>query len=120
MALTGEIVPIVLIPRFSTFAGAGTAYPGIAIDVTDYDSGTVRAWRGPILGTSSPGLSLVIEHSSDGLNWSQLVAPSLASVTTVEVTLTLTRRFLRITATLSGTNPAVTLWCSGQLRKRVA
>jgi hypothetical protein len=120
MALKGPLVPIVLIPRFTSYVSSMTTlYPSNPIDVMDYVGGTVVAGRGPVLGTGGPSVTIAIDESEDMVIWTNVVSIGL-STTSTEIDFTLTRRWMRVSVTLVGTNPAVTCWCAGSLERRVS
>ena len=121
MALQGPLIPIVLIPRFTSyFNTAGSRdFPSVALDVSAYVGGDVVIWCGPLLGTSSPTITVTAQDSEDGQNWSNLATGGAGSTSAV-MSLTLTRRWLRVLVTITGTNAAITCWCAGSLEQRVA
>jgi hypothetical protein len=57
-------VPLVLLPRFSTLAGAQAFYAR-AIDVTAYPALDLTLWRGPLLGTT-PTFAAFVSRSGPG------------------------------------------------------
>jgi hypothetical protein len=120
MALTGELVPLVLIPRFTTYVGTGD-YTSVGIDVSGFASGVMIASRGPLLGTT-PSCDVYIEESEDQdpNNWHVLDSVDLAAVSPETLEFTITRRWLRVRVSLSSSDAAVTCWCSGSLERRVA
>ena len=120
MAVKGPLVPIVLIPRFTSYIATTTAtlFYSNAIDVSDYVGGTVVAGRGPLVGTSGPGVSIGLEESADATSWHNVVAMSMGG-TSDECTFTLSRRWLRVRVAITGTNTAVTCWCAGSLERRI-
>ena len=119
MSLTGALVPIVLIPRFTSYIGPNAGLSSLPVDVSAYASGTIVAWRGPFVGTS-PFFSIVIAESEDRVIWTNLATINLTSLTTDQATVTLTRKWLRVTAILTGTSIAVSSWCTGYLERRVS
>jgi len=53
--MAGELVPLVLLPRYSSYVGAST-FTTIGMEVTDYANAIVNVWRGKLIGTSpTPG-----------------------------------------------------------------
>ena len=54
--MAGELVPLVLIPRYTTYSGAHT-FTTIAMDVTDYQSAIVNVWRGALNGGGTYAIS---------------------------------------------------------------
>lgn len=49
--MAGELTPLVLLPRYSTYVGEST-FMTIAMDVTEYEMAIVNCWRGKLLGTA--------------------------------------------------------------------
>jgi hypothetical protein len=112
--MIGEAVPLVLVPRFSSFAGANT-FTTAALRVSDYATANVALWRGPLkTGT----FSAQFEVSHDGQDWD----PEGTAITTAddstERSMTLTKRWLRLKIVLTG-DAAITCWCTGLLEKRI-
>ncbi|HLE97907.1 MAG TPA: hypothetical protein VI997_11095, partial [Candidatus Thermoplasmatota archaeon] len=65
--MAGQVETITLVPRFSGFLGAGT-YETAGINVTEFASANVHAWRGPLIGTT-PTVQFTFEESIDQENW---------------------------------------------------
>ncbi len=124
MGLSGQLTPIVFVPKFTSYVGTGN-YRTSPIDVSAYSGGTFVAWRGPLVGdpATHPGLFVVIQDSEDENNWFDLAHADLDAVELDTVDITLTRRWLRCNVQLhndTGTDPAaVTCWCVGSLERRV-
>jgi hypothetical protein len=118
MSSKGALDPIVLIPRFTTYIGTNTTFETGAIDVSRYGSGVLIVARGPQLGTS-PNVDVLIQDSEDGVVWNTLTTAYLNPATSEDLSLPLTRRWLRAKVALFGTNAAVTCWCTGLLERRV-
>ncbi len=118
--MRGSLVPFILIPRFTSYVGAGS-YPSVPIELSEYASGAVTLWRGPLLGTS-PDCEVWFELSRDGTIWSPMPAVPFdpGDNGTVQCPVTTTNRLFRVRVELTGTNPAVTMWCAGALERRVA
>src|SRR6188768_1691004 len=119
MALQGPLIPIVLIPRFTSYFNVSGSrdFPSVALDVSAYVGGDIVLWCGPLLGTSSPTIAVTVQDSEDALNWST-IGTGGASSTSGVISLTLTRRWLRVLVTITGTNAAITCWCAGSLERR--
>jgi len=116
--MAGELVPLVLIPRYTTLAGAAT-FTTIGMEVTDYEAALVNVWRGPLSGGGTFAASF--EESSDGVTWATCTngtGGDPGSETEVQYNPTLKRRWFRIKVVLTGTNPVVTLWALGFLQMR--
>ena len=120
--MAGELVPVEMVPRYSTYCGA-TDFLTIAMDVSRYSAGQLTAWRGPAVGTT-PTFGITCQESSDGVTWATC-ADSTADTdpganTEVALAPTFSRRFFRIKITLGGTSPVATCWISGFLEQRVS
>lgn len=119
--MKGEQVPLVMIPRFTTYLGAGE-FATAPLDVERFAAVVLTVWRGYLLGTT-PTFHLYLEAShdapADAADWVQLEDLGLNDDQSVTVTHDLTRRWLRVRVVLGGTNPAVTCWASGGLDLRL-
>ena len=109
--MQGSMVPVVLLPRFTTFVGAGS-FATAPLDVTEFDRLVVDFGRGAISGGGT--MTCEFQDSHDCVNWFALDSVGSAA----DVRINLTRRWLRVVITL-GSGQAVTCWCAGQLRRRV-
>jgi hypothetical protein len=118
--MAGEFVPLVLLPRYSTYAGAST-FTTIGMEVSEYSSASVNVWRGKLLGTT-PTFGVTFEESIDQLTWSTCTGTSAGvdpgEETEALYTATLKKRWFRIKVVLGGTSPAATCWAIGFLEKR--
>ncbi len=117
--MAGELVPLVLIPRYSTFVGA-TTFVTVGMDVTEFEKAIVNVWRGPMTGTS-PTYAISFEESTDQDNWTQCTNGSggdPGASTEAQYSPTITKRWFRAKLVLAGTNPAVTTWAVGFLERR--
>jgi hypothetical protein len=118
--MIGEIVPLVLIPRFSSFVGANE-FTSEPYDAAEFSTGSVELWRGQLKGTSSPTFLVFIETSNDKNVWTPQnpSGDDPGANASMPISITLGRRWLRARIVLTGTNPAVTCWCAGTLTRRV-
>lgn len=117
--MAGELVPLVLLPRYSTYAGAGT-FTTIGMEVPNYSSAIVNVWRGTIIGTSGT-FAVVFEESTDQLTWSTCTNGSggdPGADTEAQYTPTLSKRWFRIKVTTTGTDVSVSCWAIGFLEMR--
>lgn len=108
--MQGEMVPVVLIPRFTSFR-AGSDYDTAPLDVTAYDRLVVMVGFSAQTGTDP---SFTFQDSHDGVTWFTL---DTVTSSPTEVRVDLTRRWLRVYVELSA--DVVTCWCAGSLRRRV-
>ena len=119
--MSGELVPLVLLPRYTTYAGVGT-YTTIAMDVTEYQSAIVNVWRGVLNGGGTVTISF--EESTDQVNWTTCTDgaggdPGTDSET--QYTPTLKKRWFRAKVVTTGTEVVtVTMWAVGFLEMRIS
>ena len=119
--MAGELVPLVLIPRYSTFVGAHS-FTTIGMEVSDYSKAIVNVWRGDLTGTS-PTFAVQFEESTDQSNWTICTngtGGDPGADTEAQYTPELNKRWFRIQITLGGTGPAVSAWAIGFLELREA
>ena len=119
--MAGQLTPLVLLPRFTTYVGA-SVFRTIAMDVTEYSSAIVNAWRGKLTG-SGPTFAMLLEESSDQITWTTCTGGTSfdpGEELEVQKTATLTKRWFRIQVTLGGTSPAGTCWAVGFLEQRLS
>src|SRR5262245_46006552 len=116
--MAGNLVPLVLLPRYTTYAGAST-YTTIAMDVADYEKAIVSFWQGPNVTFIS--LNIDFQESTDQVTWTSCTggpytAPGASSETQFQPSLT--KRWFRISVALGGANQITTCWCVGFLMLR--
>lgn len=117
--MAGELVPLVLIPRYSSYCGAHD-FTTIAMDVTEYQSAIVNVWRSEMSGTS-PTFSITFEESTDQDNWTTCnngTGGDPGQNTEQQYTPDLKKRWFRAKVTLTGTQPVASLWGVGFLELR--
>lgn len=132
--MAGQLVPLVLIPRYTTLAGLPPAttpadlrdFVTTPIDVTPYQEAYVTTWRGALIGTAaSPpqtALKINLEESSDQQYWT-LCDGCPGGFGPLEneqlkYTITLTKRWLRLRTALLNADNIVTCYAVGFLRER--
>lgn len=118
--MAGELVPLVMIPRFSTYCG-NDVFSTIAMDVTEYQAAILNVWRNT--GVSTTTLTLQFQESTDGVVWSNCTTvpaaphtPAAGTETQYEVTLK--KRWFRMTAQPNSASSVVTCWAVGFLEQR--
>ena len=76
MGLTGQLVPMVLIPKFTSYFGA-SSFPSGPIEASQFGKGTLVVVRGPLLGTSATMNVYIEEATASGVNdsYTASVAP---------------------------------------------
>lgn len=138
--MSGELVPLVMLPRYTVFAGklgtVGTAnvgYTTIAMDVTEFQKAILNVWRNAVMKVASgdsPSFAIYFEESTDQVAWMACsVAASSGSGpnwdpgdnTEVQYVATLTKRWFRVRVVLdsTGVGAAVTCWAVGFLEQRI-
>lgn len=117
--MAGERIPIVIIPRFTTFAGASTFF-SYALEVSEYSELQLTLWRAPLVGSGAV-FQLSTQQSLNRSDWqscpgSQDVDPG----TNLESAYAwpLDTQWLRTKLVLSGSGPVVTCWAQGFLIRR--
>jgi hypothetical protein len=116
--MSGELTPVVMLPRFTTFAGASD-FTTIAMDVTDYETAILNVWRGKIVG----GFTVTCQESTDQETWSTCTGTNCSAYDPGEllegqVSATLKKRWFRVKVTLTGSDPQATCWAVGFLEDR--
>lgn len=117
--LLRHVTPVVFVRRFTTLVGGGT-FNTRPIDAAAFSSANITLWRGVNIGTT-PVLQFTFEDSVDGATWEEIkdateIEPSEATPTLV--TFDVTKRWLRLSMALTGTDPGSTCWASGFLIDR--
>lgn len=127
--MKGDLVPVVMIPRFTSYVGEGT-YTTVPMDVSGFKSATLEFWRGLLHGTvGQVSFNAHFEEAAQpsppsASDWVALISPISAPNTSSLLPLTFTRQFFRIRielATSDDTNnlAAITCWAAGSLEKRI-
>jgi len=120
--MSGELVPLVLLPRYTTYAGAGT-YTTIAMDVTEYQTAIVNAWRGVLNGAGAT-FGISFEESTDQVNWTTCTNGSGGDPgpgSEAQYTPDLKKRWFRVKVVLTGTEPVTVMcWAVGFLEMRIS
>jgi hypothetical protein len=119
--MAGELVPLVMIPRFTTLSGAGDFYT-VGMDVTEYETATLNVWRGPDVGTT-PTFQITCQESTDQTNWTTCAGSGATSNNTpgaeIQIEATLKKRWFRVKVTLGGSSPVLSCWAVGFLEERI-
>ena len=117
---SGMQVPLVLLPRFSTFAGVAT-FRTLPLDVSAYVNVSLNIWRAALCGTA-PTYAITIEESTDQVTWSTVSGTTASydpgSDTEGPQNGALRKRWMRATIVLAGANPVATCWAIGFLEQR--
>jgi hypothetical protein len=117
--MAGELVPLVMLPRYTTLTGA-TDFTTIGMEVADYTSAILNIYRGPVANSGT--FAITLEESTDQQSWSTCSGTTASydpgSGTEGQQTATLKKRWFRVKITLTGTDPAVSCWALGFLEMR--
>lgn len=91
---------VVLIPRYTTFAG-DTTFHTLPIDVVEYDGAELTAWRGGM--PSGCTCEVSVEGSVDGEEWTEIQSAILTDNVEHPIDIDLDRPLLRAVVSLAGT-----------------
>jgi hypothetical protein len=117
--MAGELVPLVLIPRYTTFSGA-TTFVSVGMDVTEFEKAIANVWRGPLSGSGAT-FATSFEESTDQDSWSTCTNGSggdPGANLEAQYSPELKKRWFRYKLVLTGTQPSVTCWAVGFLEQR--
>lgn len=125
--MIGEIVPVVMIPRYTSFLGPGT-YTTVPMLVSDYKSVVLEFWCGYVQAQPSGALSTATFEEAFDAELPDGAWVTLATKTEVDqntqslLNLTFTRRYFRVRFVLTADSNGLvgfTCWAAGSLQKRV-
>jgi hypothetical protein len=112
-----QVRKLVLLPRFTTYAAASTRiFHTAPINVREFASAIITVWRGPAIGSSTPGLGVFVRQSSDLQIWNNLGSASAEGETTIEVSFDF--EWMRLEIGLTGEPVACTCWAIGDFATR--
>jgi hypothetical protein len=128
--MAGENVPLVMLPRYSTFAGVTVAAPyegfkTVAMDVSDYQKAVLNVWRGRLVPDTT--FAVTAEESTDQVTWSTCSGTNCSAFdpgqdTEAQVSATLKKRWFRVRVRLQITAgspfPQASCWAVGFLEQR--
>jgi hypothetical protein len=130
--MTGETVPFVLIPRFTSYVGEGT-YTTLALDVSAYSGAHLEFWRGRLLGAADPmpePYEMFEAHFEEAnqadapeADWTGIGAVIDEPNANDLVSLEFTKRYFRVRIVLVDSTEdrvALTCWAAGNLVRRIA
>lgn len=109
---TGEKIPMVFFPRFTTITGSLTLET-TPIDMLGFGAARMTFWRGETTGGSSPVVNFKVEQSADLTKWAELLAVTDPGQDgTALEHIVPTQRYIRGTVTMSD-NSTCTIWAVG-------
>ncbi len=129
--MAGEYVPLVMLPRYSTFVGVPPVLtppdpkPGfktVAMDVSDYKTAVLQVWRARLVTGNT--IKATAEESTDQVTWTTCAGTNCfefdpGPFTEGQVTATLKKRWFRLRVELGGSPfPQATCWAVGFLEER--
>ena len=119
--MAGKLVPLVVWPRFTTFAGGNMTegYTTLPLDVSGYSQALFTVWRGP----ATVGFTMTSEESTDKVAWTTCAGSNTngydpGTGTEGIVTATLKKQWFRVRVVNPGNDNQVTCWAVGHLARR--
>lgn len=112
-------VPVVMVGRYTTFAGA-SEFETLPIHVVGYETIEIHVWRGRMVADTS--FAFRLEESLDQQTWNTLATMNPATETEESYTGSLSSPWLRAVialSTTSGAYPTATCYAVGLLVKRL-
>ena len=122
--MIGELVPVVMLPRFTSYVGPGT-FATAPLGVEAFSGGEVTFWRGPLVGgaATSP-FTAYLEESHDALVWTLAFPTAVTQVNRSDsCAMPFTKRWFRVRVVLAANASGVvgiSLWMAGAFVRRVA
>src|SRR5213593_1920507 len=112
--MAGLFIPLVLLPRYTTYSGAtGASFTTVGMVVSDYEKAVVSFWRSAGVNLSG-AQTIAFEESMDQLTWTTCAGGPFTDPganTEGQFQPVLSKRWFRINITLSLTaNGALTCW----------
>lgn len=119
--MNGEMLPVVMLPRYASFVGA-TEFSTVPLDVAEFEKAELTLWRSAMAGSGSPTFRAHFEVSQDTIAWSAQMPLGYdpGANAKVAVPVVLTKKWFRVRIVLTGTDPGVSCWCAGHLILRVS
>jgi len=132
--MIGELVPLVMIPRFTSFLGP-TTFSTNPLDVSEYERSHLEFWRGELAGSAGSPVATFTAHFEEanepdppGGAWTIVPTPGFttpittANANSLVTPLNFTKKYFRIRIVLTGTSTGhcgITCWAAGNLEKRI-
>jgi hypothetical protein len=122
----GELEPVVMIPRFTSYLGEGT-YTTIPMEVSSFRRATLEFWRGTLVGTAGQTtFAAHFEQASEADppgGWSAIVSSITTPNDSDLLDLEFSKAYFRIRIVLATDDvnnlAAITCWAAGSLERRV-
>jgi len=127
--MTGPLVPVVMVPRYTTYVGAGE-YATAPLNVEPYHKVALTFWTGPLVGQAAPvaTFSAYLEESHDAVAWVQCTVDGISqpyddpgAVALMKIAFKM--RWFRIRVVLTADDAdvaAITLWAAGSFVERTS
>jgi hypothetical protein len=121
--MAGQLTPLVLIPRFTTYCGSED-FTTIGMDVTAYQTVIVNVWRTALLGTVA-AIAIYFEESTDQNTWSECAGSPAQPVNPTanqetQYSYTLSKRWFRMRLALPNDDNVMTCYAVGFLEERLS
>jgi len=131
----GALVPCVMLPRFTTYAGKNLGFETMPVEVTGFKRLIINYWRGPLVPAATGGTFTVsFQESTDGYTWANMTgtidggasgslggiaAGTLTAVAEHQVVADFTKRWFRMLTSIdNGGDVTLTCWAVGFLETR--
>jgi hypothetical protein len=111
--VAGRRDPLVLIPRYTTYAGDGN-FTTVPLDVSRFEGAFIHLWRGALVGTS-PSIQFHFEASVDQALWTDIFTIDPGAATELSFSLAITRPLLRVRVETLGLDTVATCYAHGYL-----
>jgi len=126
--MDSDLVPLVMIPRFTTYAGRASPFQYFAtvgLEVSEYKSVMLNVWRGNVVGEITPGFSIWFEESTDQDRWTHCqgmpggpIGCDPGENDEEQYRFPVKKRWFRVRVQLGGRDNVVSCWAVGFLQLR--
>jgi hypothetical protein len=119
--MAGRSVPIVLIPKYTTYAGDGGTFYTPPIPIGAYDTLVATIFGGKVVGPGGSACTLQCQESNDLTTWTDCSGgtPTYPGpFTPVQYSFTLEKGWLRFGVHINNASALVTLSVEGHLELR--
>jgi len=104
--MNDAVEKILLLPRFTSFAGSGPFYTA-PMNVRAYRKAILDAWSGQGIGADTSTATITAEESTDLGVWTDVVTSDDG------IGVDFSMEWMRLKIVLTGANPANTVWAVG-------